>query len=48
MSFVTLMLFFKTSIDDELTAERERNKDDIEHLAAMERHFAERERAYEV
>lgn len=35
-------------LEKELEDERERNKDDITHLELLEKHYKEREKAYEV
>ena len=35
-------------LEKELAAERERNKDDVLHLEALEKHYNERVEAYEV
>jgi structural maintenance of chromosome 4 len=35
-------------LEKELTEERERNKDDITHLDMLEKHYKEREKAYQV
>jgi len=35
-------------LEKELAEERERNKDDITHLDMLEKHYKEREKAYQV
>ena len=38
----------QTHLSKELQAERDRNKDDITYLEMLEKHYEERQKAYEV
>jgi hypothetical protein len=38
----------QANISKELAAEQERNKDDIAYLEMLEKHYEERQKAYEV
>ena len=42
------LAFDQARIQKELTQEEEQNKDDVEHLAMLEKHYKERILAYEV
>lgn len=46
--FLPLPILLQERHERELIAERDRNKDDIMHLEMLEKHFLEREKAYEV
>ena len=41
-------IIIKETLEKELVDETEKNKDDIEHCQALEKHFEERGKAYEV
>jgi hypothetical protein len=42
------MFYWQARYEKELAEETERNKDDIAHLEALEKHYVERGKAYEV
>jgi len=42
------MFYWQARYEKELAEETERNKDDITHLEALEKHYIERGKAYEV